>query len=116
MGIALLSGAPAKEIIVGTMGVLYQSDIDDESNVSLETKLQNQKYKSGEKAGQNVFSPLVAFAFMVFVLLYFPCIGTLVVISRESGSWKWGLFAAIYPTILAWLLAFAVYRIGLMFF
>jgi len=116
MGIALLSGAPAKEIIVGTMGVLYQSDIDDESNVSLETKLQNQKYKSGEKAGQNVFSPLVAFAFMVFVLLYFPCIGTLVVISRESGSWKWGLFAAIYPTVLAWILAFAVYRIGLLFF
>jgi len=116
MGIALLSGAPAKEIIVGTMGVLYQSEIDDESNVSLVNKIKEQTYKSGEKRGQKVFNPLIAITFMIFVLLYFPCIGTLTVISKESGSWKWGLFAAIYPTVLAWLIAFAVYRIGLLLF
>jgi len=116
MGIALLSGAPAKEIIVGTMGVLYQSEVDDDKNVSLVTKLQQQKYTSGPKAGQNVFSPLVAFAFMVFVLLYFPCLGTLTVIMRESGSWKWALFAAIYPTVIAWIMAFLVYQIGSYFF
>ncbi|MDD3877056.1 MAG: ferrous iron transport protein B [Bacteroidales bacterium] len=112
MGIAILSGAPAKEIIVGTMGVLYHGDADDETNVSLITKLQGQKYTTGPEVGKPIFTPLVAFTFMIFVLLYFPCIGTLIVISRESGSWKWGAFAAIYPTVLAWLIAFAIFQIG----
>lgn len=117
MGIAILSGAPAKEIIVGTMGVLYESDVDDEANVSLVDKLRSQKYTSGDKIGQPVFTPLIALTFMVFVLLYFPCIGTLVVIAKESGHWKWGLFAAVYPTVIAWVVAFAVYKIGgLIFF
>lgn len=116
MGIALLSGAPAKEIIVGTMGVLYQSDVDEDSNISLITKLQEQKYTSGPKTGQYVFTPLVAFTFMIFVLLYFPCIGTIVVISRESGHWMWGAFAAIYPTVIAWVVAFAIFQIGSLFF
>ena len=112
MGIAILSGAPAKEIIVGTMGVLYQSDDEKNSNVSLITKIQQQKYTSGDKAGQYIFSPLVAFSFMIFVLLYFPCIGTLTVIAKESGSWKWSVFAALYTTTLAWLISFAIFQIG----
>ncbi len=112
MGIALLSGAPAKEIIVGTMGVLYQSEVDEQANVSLVTKLQQQRYTSGPREGERVFTPLVAFTFMIFVLLYFPCVGTIVVIARESGSWKWGAFAAIYPTIIAWVVAFTIYQTG----
>jgi len=115
MGVAVISGAPAKEIIVGTMGVLYQSDEQIDNNVSLIAKIQQQKYTDGKLKGQHVFSPVVAFSFMIFVLLYFPCIGTLVVIARESGSWKWAFFTATYTTALAWLVSFAIFQIGSLF-
>ena len=52
---------------------------------------------------------------MVFVLIYFPCIATIVAIKQESGSWKWALFTAVYTTLLAWVMAFAIYRIGGLF-
>lgn len=114
MGIALLSGAPAKEIIVSTLSVLYQSEELSENNVSLIDKLKAHSIQSGN-SNNSKLSPLTALTFMVFVLLYFPCIGTLVVISRESGSWKWGLFAAIYTTVIAWIAAFAIYNVGGLF-
>ena len=60
-------------------------------------------------------TPLVAFCYMVFVLIYFPCIATIVAIKQESGSWKWALFTAAYTTLLAWVMAFAIYRIGGLF-
>ena len=62
--------------------------------------------------GEKVFTPLVSFAFMLFILLYFPCIATLATISKESGSWKWGAFSVIYTTIVAWGAAFLVYQVG----
>ena len=92
MSISILSGVAAKEIVVSTMGVLYM-DEDVSKNVtnnSLTQKLKAQTYNSGRKKGMKVFTPLVAFSFMTFVLLFFPCIGTIVTISKESGSWKWG--------------------------
>ena len=60
-------------------------------------------------------TPFVAFCYMLFVLIYFPCIATLVAIKQESGSWKWALFTAGYTTVLAWALTFAVYQIGGLF-
>lgn len=118
MGISLLSGIPAKEIVVSTMGVLYQADQvpKNSSSTSLSEKLQNQVYTTGPHAGQPVFTPLVAFGFMVFILIYFPCIGTIVTISKVSGSWKWGAFTVVYSTALAWLIALLIHQIGSLIF
>lgn len=112
MGIALLSGAAAKEVVVGTMGVILQlnSSIEDEDR--LKTELQNMTFDHGKKQGQKVFSPLVAFGFLIFVLIYFPCVGVISVIAKESGKWKWAIFSAVYTTGLAWLAAFLIYQIG----
>jgi len=114
MGVSILSGVAAKEIVVSTMGVLYMSeDIDEKNgNTSLIKKIQSQTYKSGPKTGLKVFTPLVAFSFMIFVLLYFPCIGTLITITKESGSWKWGALSVIYTTLVAWVVSFLVFQIG----
>ncbi|BDW76999.1 hypothetical protein BFINE_27940 [Bacteroides finegoldii DSM 17565] len=60
-------------------------------------------------------TPLVAFCYMLFVLIYFPCIAALAAIKQESGSWKWALFAACYTTVLAWIVSFTVYQIGGLF-
>ena len=65
--------------------------------------------------GKAPFTPQSALAFMVFVLLYCPCIATLAAIARECGSWKYSLFSVVYNTALAWVLAFVVYRIALLF-
>ncbi len=113
MSISLLSGLAAKEIVVSTLGVLYQAgDTTDNENVALAVKLQNQTYVTGEKAGQKVFTPLIALSFMLFVLLYFPCIGVLAAIIKESGHWKWGVFTVIYTTAIAWVVAFIVFQAG----
>jgi ferrous iron transport protein B len=113
MSISLLSGLAAKEIVVSTMGVLYQTDENIQTHSpSLTEKLQSQTYTEGPKAGKKVFTPLVALSFMVFVLLYFPCIGVLAAIIKESGSWKWGLFTVFYTTGVAWLLSFILYQGG----
>jgi ferrous iron transport protein B len=112
MSIGILTGIAAKEIVVGTLGVLYHAE-PDEDNSSLTSKIQTQKYTSGPRKGQNVFNPLVAISFMLFVLIYFPCIGVIATIKKESGSWKWALFTVFYTTGLAWIIAFMVYQAGL---
>ncbi len=98
LGIGLISGVGAKELVVSTLGVLYTGEEGDVENVSLANRIP--------------ITPLVAFCYMLFVLIYFPCIATLVAIKQESGSWKWALFAAGYTTLLAWVVSFAVYQIG----
>lgn len=115
IGISILTGFAAKEIVVGSMGVLYQSDPQvNGSSFNLQTKLQQQVYTIGPKTGQKVFTPLVAFVFMIFVLLYFPCVATISAIRKEAGS-KWAIFTLSYNTLLAWLVAFGVYQIGSLF-
>lgn len=100
LGIGILSGVGAKELVVSTIGVLYADDADIDA-----TSL-------GERLP---ITPLVAFGYMVFVLLYFPCIATLAAIKNETGSWKWVFFAAFYTTALAWLMSFTIYQIGGLF-
>ena len=100
MGIGILSGVGAKELVVSTLGVLYTND-GDVNSVNLADRIP--------------ITPLVAFGYMLFVLIYFPCIATLAAIKQESGSWKWALFAAGYTTALAWIVAFLVYQIGSLF-
>ena len=97
LGIGLISGVGAKELVVSTLGVLYTNEGDVE-NVNLSDRIP--------------ITPLVALAYMLFVLIYFPCIATFAAIKQESGSWKWAIFTAGYTTGLAWLVAFTVFQIG----
>ena len=113
MGVSLLTGMAAKEIVVSTIGVLYQSGLESNKIAeSLPEKLQTQTHKTGKREGEKVFSPLVAFGFMMFVLIYFPCIAVLVAVKKESGSWKWAAFMALYTTAMAWLVAFLIFQVG----
>jgi ferrous iron transport protein B len=114
MGVSLIAGSAAKEVVVSTMGVLYQND-DARGVTGLIDKLRYQKYSDGPKAGQPVYSQLVAFSFMIFILIYFPCIAVVAAIRKESGKWRWPAFVAAYTTAIAWLMAFAVFQIGSMF-
>ncbi len=113
MGIALLSGTAAKEIVVSTIGVLLQADnnngTDDQKLVD---RLRTMKYDTGKKAGQLVFTPLVAFGFLIFILIYFPCIGVIGAIAKESGRWRWSFIMVAYTTSLAWVFSFLIYQIG----
>ena len=111
MTISIISGVAAKEIVVSTLGVLYQADESVQTqSASLIEKLQTQTYTQGPNAGQFVFNKRVAFSFMLFVLLYFPCIGVIAAISKESGHWKWGLFTIVYTTLIAWVVSFMFYQ------
>lgn len=100
LGIGILSGVGAKELVVSSLGVLYADDAEAD-----ETTL----------AQRLPITPLVAYGYMVFILLYFPCVATLAAIRQEAGGWKWAAFAAAYTTILAWIMSFAVYQIGRLF-
>ena len=97
MGIGILSGIGAKELVVSTLGVLYTNDDDIESV---------------ELADRIPITPLVAYGYMLFVLIYFPCIATVAAIKNESGSWKWAAFTICYTTLLAWIVAFLVHQVG----
>ena len=109
MSVSILSGVPAKEIVVSTMGVLYQADKNGaDIPENLIHRLQNETNEKGEK----VFTPLVAYSFLLFILLYFPCIASVVAISKEAGHWKWAVFAMFYTTALAWMVSFLVYQTG----
>ncbi len=112
MGVSLIAGGAAKEIVISTMGVLYQTEPDVNENQTLINKLREQTYESGPKTGQPIFTPLVALSFMLFILIYFPCIAVIAAIKNESGQWKWSLFLAIYTTALAWIVAFITYQGG----
>jgi ferrous iron transport protein B len=112
MSIALLAGLPAKEIIVSTMGVLYQVDDGDNQHAGLSEKLVEERYVSGPKIGTKVITTPVAFAFLAFVLIYFPCLGVIATIRNESGKVKWALFAVVYTTAVAWIVSFAIFNLA----
>lgn len=114
LDVGLISGVGAKEIVASTMGVLYADDDsfaeDDGYNEDNEkyTRLRKQMLSEG-------ITPLSAYCFLLFVLLYFPCIATIAAIKGETGSWKWAIFTAVYTTSLAWIVSAAVYQIGCIF-
>lgn len=113
MGVSLLSGIAAKEIVVSTLGVLVQAGSDsDETNQTLIHNLKNEVHTSGPRKGEKVYTPLSAFSFLLFILIYFPCVAVIAAIKKESGSWKWAAFTIFYTTALAWLVSFAFYQIG----
>jgi ferrous iron transport protein B len=111
MSISLLAGLPAKEIIVSTMGVLYQVDGTGEA-IGLSQKLIQEKHMTGIKKGTKVISVPVALAFLAFVLIYFPCIGVIATIKNESGKLKWAVFTVVYTTAVAWIFSFLILKIS----
>lgn len=106
--ISLIAGAAAKEVVVSTLGVLYVGE-DNEQLIS------ERLSEPSPITGAPPFTPYTALAFMVFVLLYFPCIATLTAIARETESWKYALFSVCYNTGLAWILAYITLHIALLF-
>lgn len=108
--VAAIAGIPAKEIVVSTLGVLYSGSEDEISAADLGKKLTAPQ----PPAGAPDFTPASALAFLVFILLYCPCIATIVAITKEAGSWKYGAFAALYNTLLAWIIALLTYRLALL--
>lgn len=108
MGVSLITGFAAKEIVVSSMGVLYHSDAEaDEHSSALQKSLQSHTWSSGPEMGKPVFTPWVAFGYMVFILLYFPCVAAITAVKRESNI-KWMLFTMFYTTGVAWIAAFAI--------
>jgi len=115
MGVSIITGLAAKEIVVSTMGILYQADMQaDENSGTLKQNLQNQTHKYGELKGQKVFTPLVTFGFMLFVLIYFPCVAVIAAIKKEA-NWGWAVFTMVYTTAIAWIVAFATFQLGSLF-
>lgn len=104
--VAALAGVPAKEIVVSTLGVLYTND-----EAVTDMRLSERISSAVNAKGEHDFDAASALSFMVFVLLYCPCIATITAIIRETGSWKYGLFSIVYNTFVAWLCAFCTYHI-----
>ena len=108
MDVGLLAGVGAKELVISTMGVMYAQDGEEYEGLGSEedTRLQ--------AALKSTVPTAAALAFMVFVLLYFPCIATFVAIKNETGKWRWAILLCAYTILVAWVCAFAAYRIGLL--
>ena len=104
MGVGIVAGVGAKELVVSTLGVMYAGDqaVEDTDGAVEETRLQKALVKSVTPAG--------ALAYMVFILLYFPCIATFFAIKNEGG-WKWAIITAVYTILLAWVAALLTFRI-----
>jgi ferrous iron transport protein B len=94
LDVSLLAGVGAKEIVASTIGVLYSDK---------------------EELLQEI-TPATAYTYLIFILLYFPCIATIAAIRNETGSWRWAAFAATYTTIIAWIVSALVYTIGTLIF
>lgn len=108
--VAAVAGIPAKEIVVSTLGVLYTGD-EEAPDATLSSRLT----APSPVTGKPDFTAASALAFMVFVLLYCPCIATLTAIVRETGKLSYGVFSVVYNTLVAWLVAYATYHIALLF-
>ncbi|MDD6553363.1 MAG: ferrous iron transport protein B [Prevotellaceae bacterium] len=127
LDVGLIAGVGAKEIVASTMGVLYSNDdsfADDTSynDAGGKYKLLRKKMTKDLAKADGIsieqakpIATLTAYCFLLFVLLYFPCIATIAAIKGETGSWKWAGFAALYTTCLAWVVSAVVFRVGLLF-
>lgn len=114
LDVSLIAGVGAKEIVASTIGVIYSGDdsFGDDDSFSDDTakysRLRIQMLADG-------ITPLAAFSYLLFVLLYFPCIATVIAIRNETGSWSWAAFSAFYTTAIAWIVSAVVYQIGSLF-
>lgn len=111
LDVSLLAGVMAKEIVASTMGVLYTGEDKFSSDEGFSSDHAKYTHLHAQMTADGI-TPLTAYAYLVFILLYFPCLATIIAIKNESGSWKWALFGAVYTTALAWLTSAAVYQVG----
>ena len=105
LDVGLVSGIGAKEIVASTMGILYVDDSETGTDSYAQSNLYDKMISDG-------ITPLKAYSFLLFVLLYFPCLATIAAIKNETGTWKWAAFVALYTTGVAWVVSAAVYQIG----
>ena len=128
MGVGIISGVGAKELVVSTLGVMYSEASSDEASLQAtsteSTEVSTDKKSTGETADTPTGStrlqhallksvtPAGALAYMVFILLYFPCIATFIAIKNEGGGWKWAIITAVYTLVLAWVAAFITFQIA----
>lgn len=111
MGVGIIAGVGAKELMVSTIGVLYNCDADDAEAETADDASQTRLAKI--LSAQT--TPQAALSYMVFALIYFPCLATIAAVKTESGQWKWAAFTALYTTLLAYVAAFLVFRVALLF-
>ena len=111
MTVSILTGIAAKEVVVSTMGVLYKNgEGSDENSEGLRNNLRQQKFTGSYRSGERVFDNASALSFLIFILIYFPCIAVVATITKES-NWKWSAFVVAYTTTLAWIVSFISYQI-----
>ena len=117
MGVGIIAGVGAKELVVSTLGVMYADDqpVDTSSEVEKSVDSEQLAETRLQKALVNSVTPAGALAYMVFILLYFPCIATFVAIKNEGGGWKWAIITAVYTIILAWVAAFITFNLASLF-
>jgi ferrous iron transport protein B len=124
MGVGIVAGVGAKELVVSTLGVMYADDQPVESpDIDLPVNSNPDETSAEEPSGDTRLqkalvksvTPAGALAYMVFILLYFPCIATFVAIKNESGGWKWALITAVYTIVLAWVAAFITFQVASLF-
>ena len=113
LDVSLIAGLGAKEIVASTIGVLYSGDdsFADDDVFSEDTDRYDQLHQLMQADG---LTPLSAYCYLLFVLIYFPCIATIIAIKNETGSWRWAIVSALYTTGLAWVVSAVVYQIGRM--
>ncbi|HPE99959.1 MAG TPA: ferrous iron transport protein B [Bacteroidales bacterium] len=116
LSVSLVAGVAAKEVVVSTMSVLFSNEHNDKGG-----RISAIKHPAGKTLGEQlvsdaggkpVLNPVTGFAFLMFVLLYFPCVAVVAAIRKETGGWKWALFTVVYTTAVAWFVAFGVVKIG----
>ena len=110
LDVSLIAGIGAKEIVASSIGVLYASDNDMQA-----TAMNDGQTLQSTSTLRDDITPLTAYCYLLFILLYFPCIATIAAIRHETGSWRWALFAAVYTTTLAWIISAAVSQVGQLF-
>lgn len=122
LDVSLIAGVGAKEIVASTMGVLYSGDdsfgdltsfdeVDSDGTGHTASRFETLH----RQMAADGITPLTAYAYLLFILLYFPCLATIVAIKNETGSWRWALAAAAYTTAVAWLVSALVVQLGHLF-
>ena len=109
LDVSLIAGVGAKEIVASTIGVLYSGteDLEDAPTDNGQWSMVNGQLSTD-------LTPLTAYCFLLFILIYFPCIATIAAIKNETGSWRWAATAAVYTTVLAWIISALVHQVGLL--
>ena len=114
LDVSLVAGLGAKEIVASTIGVLYSdnSDYSENSDYSDNGESTENYQRLHQLMAADGITPLTGYCYLLFVLLYFPCLATIAAIKNETGSWRWAVFAAVYTTVVAWIVSAAVFQIG----